>query len=214
VGFVARFPSEDVLSTLESIARNEQNEMVRRSAARNLVGYPSPRARQVVRSLIEDNTISDDIRTEMLDRYNEERGTAEDAAWLRLSFAKVTSQSVKRSIVGAVGRIGGADSQKWLMDLSSNDQESASIRSEAFRRVSKSMTVPELGKAYDAAGSRPMRQSIVSALNSRKEPEAVEKLIDIVRKGTDPEIRRSVIQMLTDRKDPKITALLIELIDR
>ncbi len=59
-----------------------------------------------------------------------------------------------------------------------------------------------------------MRQSIISSLNSRKEPEAVDKLIDIARKGTDPEIRRQVIQLLTDRKDPKITALLIELIDR
>ena len=59
-----------------------------------------------------------------------------------------------------------------------------------------------------------MRLSIISSLNSRKEPEAVDKLIDIARKGTDPAIRQQVIQMLTDRKDPKITALLIELIDR
>ena len=158
--------------------------------------------------------MSDDIRTDILDRYNEERGTPEDAAWLRGSFTKVTSPSVKRAIVGAVGRIGGADSQKWLMDLSSNEQESASIRSDAFRRVSKSMSAADLIKAYDAAGSRAMRTSIISSLNSRKEPEAVDKLIDIARKGTDPEIRRQVIQMLTDRKDPKITALLIELIDR
>lgn len=214
IEYMSRSQSDEVVSTLESLARNEQNESVRRAAARNLVGYSSNRARQAVRSLIEDNTVPDDIRNEMLGRFNSDRGTTEDAAWLRAAFTKVTSSSVKREIAGAVGRIGGQDSQKWLIDLSTNDQESATIRGEAFRSVSKSMTVAELSKAYDNAGSRQSREAIVRALNSRKEPEALDKLIEVVKKGTDPEIRRQVIGMLTDRKDPKITALLLELIDR
>lgn len=211
---IARFPSADVLSTLESVARNDQNDQIRRAAARNLVGYPNPAARQIVRSLVEDEKIPDGVRSEMLDRFNEDRGTPEDATWLRAAYPNVKSPEVKRGIIGAVARIGGADSQKWLMDLSSNEQESASTRADAFRRVSSQMTAQDLIRAYDNAGSRPMREQIVSGLNRRKEPEALDKLIDIVKKGSDPEVRSLVIRLLAERKDPKVTQLLLELIDK
>jgi HEAT repeat protein len=217
VSFVSRFPSDEVYQTLESMARSEANEEVRRSAARSLVGYPSPRARQLVRGLIEDNTIPDNVRTEMLSKFTAETGTAEDATWLRASYAKVTSPSVRRSIVGAVARIGGADAQKWLMDLASNDQEPASIRADAFRRSSTNMSTQDLIKAYDAAGSTPQRTSIVRALNERKDDAALNKLIDILKPGreTDPDVRRQVMNMLGERtKDPKVAAALLELIGK
>ena len=214
VEYVARFPSDEVYATLESMARTETVESVRRAAARNLVGYPSARARQAARSIIEDNSMPDNLRIDMLQRYNSERGTAEDAAWLRTSFTRVTSPSVKTAIVRAVANIGGAESQQWLTSLSTNEQESGSIRAEAFRRVSATMTVADLGRAYDATAQRPMRLSIVRQLNQRKEPEALEKLIDIVKKSTDLEVSRQIIQMLSERQDPKVTALLVELINK
>jgi HEAT repeat protein len=214
VEYLSRVQSDDALATLESLAKNEQNESVRRSAARSLVGYSSNRARQAVRGLVEDNTVPDEIRVEMLDRFNGVRGTTEDAAWMRAAYPRITSQSVKRAIVGAVGRIGGPDSQKWLVDISTNDQESSTIRAEALRTVSKSMSVADLSKAYDNAGSRQTRESIVDALNTRKEPEAVDKLLDIVKKGTDPQVRMHVINLLSNRKDPKIAAALLAVIDR
>jgi HEAT repeat protein len=215
IGWAVRFPNDDVFTALETIARSDQSDLVRRTAARSLVGYPSPRARQVVRVFIEDNTLPDNLRQEILNRYNSERGTAEDAAWLRTSFSKVTSPAVKSAIVNAVGQIGGTDSQKWLMDLATSDQETPGIRAAAFSRVAATMSVQDLSRAYDAAGNRPMRRSIVSALNARKEPEALDKLIDIARKTTDFTHKNEVINMLTNRKDnAKVTALLIELIDR
>lgn len=214
VEYLARVQSDDVYSTLESMARNETNENVRRAAARNLVGYPSTRARQLVRTLIEDNTIPDGVRTDMLNRFNEDRGSTDDAVWLRAAYAKVTSNNVKSAIVRAIGRINDKDSQKWLMDLSTNDNEAAAIRSDAFRYVATSMTVADLSRAYDNTGSRPTRLRIVEALNRRKEPEALDKLIDIVKKGSDTEVRRQVINMLSDRKDPKVTQLLLDLISK
>lgn len=214
IGFVARHPSDAVLDLLESAVRNEQSESVRRTAARSLVGYPSPRARQAVRALVEDNSASDNLRREVLSRYDAERGTPDDATWMRAAYPRVTSPSVKSALVDAIGRIGGADGRRWLMDLANNDAESASIRSTAFRSVSRTMTVAELSRAYDAAGSRPMRESIVQALNSRKEPEALDKMIDIVKQSSDPTLRRTVIQMLAGKNDPKATAALLELIDR
>jgi hypothetical protein len=59
-----------------------------------------------------------------------------------------------------------------------------------------------------------VRQQIVSTLGSRKEPEATDKLFEIVRAGTDPQLRRSAINALTRKNDPRTTQLLLELIDK
>ena len=216
VNFVARFPSDEVLATLEQIVRSEENEGIRRAAARNLVGYPSPRARTVVRTIVEDNAMSDGMRCDIVNRFNEERGTQEDAAWLRTSYPKITSQSVKRCMVNAIANIGGVESMKWLTDLSGNDQESATIRSIAFGKGSATMTVAELSRMYDNAGNRPMRQQIVQQLNRRKEPEALDKLIDIVKKSADLQVRQDVLRMLTERgeKDAKVRQMLFDVIDK
>jgi HEAT repeat protein len=214
VSYVARYPNDDVLTTLEQIARTEENDQIRRTAARSLVGYPSPRARTVVRTIIEDNTMSDDLRCDVLNRYTDERGAAEDAAWMRTSYAKVTSPRVKVCMVRAVGNIGGADTQRWLIDLSTSETESSQIRAEAFRRVSTTMSIAELSRQYDNAGNRPMRTQVIQILNQRKEPEALDKLVDILKKTSDFEIRRSVIQMLSQRNDPKAKQAINDIIDK
>lgn len=214
VSFVARYPSDEVLATLESIVKNEENDQIRRAAARNLVGYPSPRARTVIRTIIEDNTMSDNMRCEILNRFNEDRGNQEDAAWLRTSYSKVTSPQVKRCMVSAIGNIGGTENQKWLIDLSTNEMESSAVRGEAFRRSANNMSVADLAKQYDNAGARPMRQSVIEILNRRKEPEALDKLVDILKKTSDFEIRRSIIQMLSNRNDPKAKQAINDIIDK
>jgi HEAT repeat protein len=67
---------------------------------------------------------------------------------------------------------------------------------------------------YDGASSRMVREYIISALARRTEPEATDKLIDIVKTGTDPQLRRSAINALTRKKDPRSTKLLMELISQ
>jgi HEAT repeat protein len=67
---------------------------------------------------------------------------------------------------------------------------------------------------YDAADSRSMREQIISALASRKEPEATDKLIEIAKSGTDPDMRRLAINYLSRRNDPRTTKLLMELIEK
>jgi HEAT repeat protein len=214
VGYLAQYSSDAAVTTLEAIARNDQSDQVKSSAARSLVGHPSARARSAARALIEDNSYSESVRSSMLSRYTPERSTPEDATWLKAALPKVTSSRVKQSIVSAIGRIGGSESNQWLMDLSVNDQEPTQVRQAAFQLVSKSMTVEQLARAYDNSGSRPTRMQIVRALDARPEPAAAEKMLDIVRRGTDPDIRSLAINLLMAKKDARLTAALLALIDR
>ena len=60
-----------------------------------------------------------------------------------------------------------------------------------------SAIVTALAQLYDVADSRSIRDQIINALGSRKEPEATDKLNDIVKNGTDPNLRSHAINTLS-----------------
>ena len=122
---------------------------------------------------------------------------------------------MKIAIIGALARIGGKDNQDWLAGIVRNTSESSQIRSAALQRLSRSdLPVSEIGKLYDAADSRSMREQLISALASRKEAEATDKLIEIAKNSTDLEMRRMAINYLSRKNDPRATKLLMELIEK
>ena len=54
----------------------------------------------------------------------------------------------------------------------------------------------------------------MNVLAYRKEPEATDKLIEIARTGTDPQLRRLAINYLTRKNDPRTQKLLLEIVDK
>lgn len=212
--YVAQYETDAAASALEAIARNDQSAQVRRSAARSLVGHPAPRSRTAARALLSDTSVADNIRIDMLSRFNGERATADDATWLKSMLPREQSTRMKSAIIGAVQRIGRTEDQQWLMDLATNDAEPATMRAEAFRAVSRSLTVAQLSQAFDNAGSTTTREQILRALDARSEPAAGDKMLEVVRRSTDPRVRALAIELLSRKKDPRLTAALLELIDR
>jgi hypothetical protein len=59
-----------------------------------------------------------------------------------------------------------------------------------------------------------MRQQLISIYGQRTEPEATDKLLDIVKNDTDYNLRRQAIGALQRKNDPRATKLLLELIDK
>jgi HEAT repeat protein len=78
--------------------------------------------------------------------------------------------------------------------------------------VARGADIANLNKFYDGVSARPLREEIVNALGDRKEPEATDKLIDIARNGTDPQVRRSAINQLARKKDARSEKLFLDLV--
>ena len=83
-----------------------------------------------------------------------------------------------------------------------------------MQRLGSMSTLDELARFYDIADARSLREQVLQALYQRKEPEAVDKMMDIARRDTDPQIRRHAITLLARRKDPRAQQLLQELLDK
>ncbi len=210
-GFLGSMPGDESLAALEELIKSD-DDRVQRAAVRALTVYPNPRARTAMHALIENNAASEQLRITALDAFDRDRSTLDDASWLRSIYPKIESARIKGRIVAAVARIGGEQNEQWLMSLAKNEDESIDVRSSALNFVARTADIASLGKFYDGVSARPLREEIIGALGNRKEPEATDKLIEIARSGTDPDVRRSAINTLTRKKDPRTTKLLLELI--
>lgn len=194
--------------------RCSSDERVQRTAVRALATHPSARARASIRALIQRNDGKEGLRLAALDGFDRERVTTAAAVWLRTGYAKIDNARVRSRIATVVGRIGGDGAEQFLVALARNEDESIEARLSALRRVGETMDVASLGKFYDSASQRPLREETINVLGNRREPEAVDKLLEIARNGTDPQLRRHAINVLARKKDPRTTKLLLELIEK
>lgn len=212
--WLARMPSDEALSVLEALSRDTTDERLQRTAIRALVANPSPRARTYVRGVVERPETPERLRFEAIGAFDKERSTADDVTWLRTLYTRTNDARMKTRIVQTLSNIGGDDIDQWMLTLARNADESSDTRRYALRRVSRTLPIADLARLYDSAAERPLRESLIEALAMRPEAEATDKLIDIIKTGTDPRLRQQAINALTRKKDPRSTRLLMEIIDK
>jgi len=139
----------------------------------------------------------------------------EDAAFLRGLYARQTSRAVKDAIINGLARMGGPANEQWLMQLARNDGEEMRYRTTALSRMRAARyPIEEVVRLYDGLTDRQLRSSVIGILAAREEDAATDKLFEIARAGTDPQIRREAIVALGRKKDPRTTRLLLELVER
>ena len=214
IDWLSRVPSEEVLPLLDDLARNSDDERIQRAAIRALVSHPSARARQMVRAFVDRNDSPERLRLEAISAFDKERSTSEDVTWLRGLYARTDSPRIKQRVVSTLSRIGGTEVDQFLLSVVRNTDESSDTRGLALRRVAQSMPIGDLAKLYDGASEQNVREALIGTMAQRPEPEATDKLIDIVKNGTDPQLRRQAISALTRKKDPRTVRLLMEIIDK
>jgi HEAT repeat protein len=216
IQWLARAPGERPLAVLEETVRSATDPTAQRAAARALVAHPSPRARTVVRALVERSDVGERLRADVLGSFTAERMTPDDAVWLRGLYARLEPAALRQRVITAVSRAGGTENDRWLLDLTQRDSEPLDLRAAALSAAGRKdgVAIAELVGLYDGLAARRLRSQLITVFGRREEPEATDKLIEIVRTGTDPQLRRSAISALTRKNDPRTTRLLMELVDR
>lgn len=215
IQMLAKMPGDQPIVALEELLRTSSEEQVQRSVIRALSSHESPRARQALRAILERPDAPERLRSEVLGTFDRERATADDAAYLRNLYPRLESRRLKERAISAIARVGGPDNDQWILALARNANEPMEIRASALSSASRASTpISELATLYDQLSERALREQLLSTFSRRKEPEATDKLLDIARTGTDPQLRRTAIAMLTKKNDPRTTKLLLEIIDQ
>ena len=129
------------------------------------------------------------------------------------SFNSVTRPTMRPTSRGLYGKAdndrvkdtsssgGGGPENDAVLNLAKNANEpSRSAPGDLAPMQSNSISIA-IGKLYDAADSYNIRQQIV--LERRKEPEATDKLVDIVKNSTVQNLRVAAINALGRKNDPR-----------
>ena len=212
--FLAAMPGDQPISTIEEMARTPGNEQLQRAAIVALGHSDSPRARQSLRAIIEKADLDEDLRMVALSSIASDRD-ADNGAYIRGVYSRLQTTRLKAAAIRAAARSEGNDSDQWLLSIVRNQSEPVEIRALALRYAGRSgLSIADLTRMYDVAGDRPLREQLINLYAQRTEPEATDKLMEIARSGTDPDLRRYAISALSRKNDPRTKKLLLEIIDR
>jgi HEAT repeat protein/TolA-binding protein len=213
---LSRMPGDAAISALQQLMR-DTSDRVSRAAVRALMRNDNTKARAALRTaLLDKRDAPESQRIEAITSYDRDNTSPDDAAYLRnVYLRKDESDRVKSAVISTLSRIPSDENVQFLLGIANNANESGQLRAQALRSISRTtLSVPDLIKLYDNSDSRSMRQTLVEALNNRKEDAALNKMFDVVQHSTDPDVRRYAIQLLLGRNDPNVTKRVLDLISK
>jgi HEAT repeat protein/TolA-binding protein len=197
-----RVAGDSAVPQLEELLKTTTDESTQRSIVSALNSIDSDRARRAIRTIIERNDANERLRADAISGVTREREnrsvSAEEMNYVRQLYGRVESVRLKEAVLTAVGRHPTTENQQFLVGVVRNTNEQPSLRGSALQRLGRmeNVTAAEIAKLYEVADSRSMRESVVNSLANRKEPEGIDKVIEIAKKDTDPQIRRTAINAI------------------
>jgi len=200
--WLPRVAGDAAVPQLEELLRTADDERSQRSAISALGAIDSDAARRAVRAIIERNDANARVRYEAilsLSRDRENRViSVDDMNYLRGLYSKMPTNQLKEAVLTSVSRVPAPENEQFLLSIARNVNEPVSLRASALQRLGRMETVKvaDIARLYEVADSRSMREQILQALSQRKESEAVDKMIEIAKRDTDPQIRRYAINLL------------------
>jgi HEAT repeat protein len=218
--WLPRVAGDNAVPQLEEILRTSTDEQTQRSVISALASIDSDRARRAIRTIIERNDAAERVRYEAILSITREKNgrgaSAEDMTYVRSLYAKLESPKLKEAVLTAVSRSATPADEQFLLAVARNGNETPSLRAAALQRLGRMSTVGvgDIARLYDGADARSLREQILSALSQRKEPEAIDKIMEIARKDTDPQIRRYAINVLMRSNNERAKQLLKEMIEQ
>jgi HEAT repeat protein len=219
MSWLGKVGGDQAVPLLEDLLRTSTDERTQRSAVYALASIDTERARRAVRAIIERNDAAERSRYDAIMSLSRDRDGSyhpDDVAYLRGLYTKLEAPRLREAVLTSVSRIATPDNEQFLLSVARNQNETPSLRAAALQRLGRMSTVGlnDIAKLYDVADSRSLRVQILYALYERKEPEAVDRMIEIARRDTDPQIRRTAISLLAKRDDPRARKWLEEIIDK
>lgn len=204
--------NDAAIAALEGHLRNTTDERVQAEAASVLGESENPRALTAVQALIERADVAERIRVSAISSLS--RNEAIPLDYWRALYTRVESADLREAVVSAIGRNRTEPAQQFLLGLARNAAEPYEAREAAISRIRTTAPIAELYSLYQTADTRTMRMSIVSGLSARRESEATDRLIEIAKTSTDPEVRAAAIRALgqnSRREDPRVVRALTEI---
>ena len=214
VFWLSQVPDERAVDMLQEILRNSRDEGLQNKALFALSQHKSGRGSTILREFATRSGASEELRGQAI-FWLGQRPSEENTQFLRSLFSQVTSEELKDKIIFSLSQRRGVGNEKWMMEIVTNNRETVEIRKKALFWAGQSgVAIPEIAQLYSRLTDREMKEQVIFVLSQRRDPTAVDKLLDIAKNDKDSELRKKAIFWLGQSKDPRVQQFLLDLINR
>jgi HEAT repeat protein len=215
VFWLSQVNTERAVALLDSILRTTTDEELQDKAIFALSQQHSPRAGAALRAYVERTDVRTDSRAKAIFWLGQQRN-ADNAAYLRGLYAKLTDEDLKEKVIFSLSQMGGAENLRWLMDIALNEREDIEQRKKALFWAGQSheTDLAQLTGLYDRIQSQEMKEQLIFVYSQRHEAAALDKLIDIARREPDRELRKKALFWIGQSHDPRAARFLEEIINQ
>jgi HEAT repeat protein len=214
VFWLSQVGTERAVKALDSILRFSKDPGIQDRAVFALSQHDSPAARQAIRAYAESGDVPEAAREKAI-FWLGQRGSPENGAFLRSLYGRLKSQDLRKKVVFSLSQMGGPENGTWLLGLARDSSQGIEMRKQAlFWAGQAGVPVNELTGLYANIGDQAMREQLVFVYSQRNEPAALEKLIDIAKNDSNPELRKRALFWLGQSEDSRAVEALQEVIDQ
>lgn len=200
-------------AALDSILSRSTDDDVRDKAIFALSQQQSPAAAQALRRFARQADAPAELRGQAIFWLGQRGGM--DVATLKELYGTLDDDDLKEKLIFAASQ-GARDGGPFLLDVARNPKESVELRKHALFWLgqTRGVAVTELLGLYGTTTDTELRDQLIFVYSQRREPQALDKLIEIAKKDRDPELRRKALFWVGQSNDPRAAQLLAEILDQ
>jgi HEAT repeat protein len=200
---------------LGDILRTSDDVEMQKRALFALSQHEGGKAAEMVRTYAEREDVPEELQKQAI-FYIGQHETAENAAFLRALYGRLKSAEAKERVLFSVSQMRGDGSGRWLLEVASNVKEPVELRKKAlfWAGQQNGADIATFTALYEKMPDRDMKEQLIFLYSQRREPAAVDKLLEIAQKETDRDLRKKAIFWLTQSNDPRVTKFLEDIINR
>jgi HEAT repeat protein len=213
VFWLSRVNSDKAVDAIEEILSTTMEPKMMEHAIFALSQHPSPRASQLLRDIASNQRAFAEARKHAI-FWLGRRNDAASAEFLRSLYPGAAEASVKESIIFAVAQRSGENSTNWLLDIAMNEREATETRKQALFWAGRQGALPlnRLAELYGRLPTREMKEQVIFTLSQRREPEALDRMIEIARTEQNRQLRQTLLFWIGRSNDPRAARFLAEII--
>lgn len=215
IQWLSQTKSEAAIPALDSVLFQSKDTDIRKKALFALSQLSrDDRARAALRRAAESEQMPADVREDAIFWLGQ--GRTVDLDFFKELFRKTQSVDLRKKITFSVSQHSSPEATAWLLEMAKDKSYDVDVRKDAIFWLSQRSLVDMNGlqSIYDGArGDDDIQKQIIFAYSQRREPAAVDKLMDIAKSDPSVAMRKEAIFWLGQKKDPRVKQFLRDLIN-